>query len=126
MKVWALVRANQKIVRDVVVEFPGSRPDTIDDWQPILGELCQKLHESRPVMLNKHLHQLLRFSRTEFLPSDFMETIDFEKLELMIFPEKNAGPDMPIPYRIKHSAPIRIRFRMGALCLRQRIQRYPF
>jgi hypothetical protein len=92
MKVWAIVRTKQKIVRDVVLEFPGGRPSSIEGWQPLLGELCQALHESRPVMLKKHLTHLVRFSRAEFLPSDFMETVDFDKLELVIYPEKSGSP----------------------------------
>lgn len=88
MKVWAILRTKQKIVRDIVLEFSGGRPASIDGWQPLLGELCQSLHESRPVMLNKHLTHLTRFSRAEFLPSDFMEAVDFDKLELVIYPEK--------------------------------------
>ncbi len=87
MKVWAIVRTKQKIVRDVVLEFPGAKPASIEEWQEPLGELCHALHESRPVMLNKHLTHLERFSRAEFLPSDFMEPVDFDKLELLIYPE---------------------------------------
>lgn len=92
MKVWAIVRTKQKIVRDVVLEFPNGRPASIEEWHPVLGELCHALHESRPVMLNKHLTHLTRFSRAEFLPSDFMETVDFDKLELVIYPEKSDKP----------------------------------
>ena len=98
MKVWALVRTHQKTVRDIVMEFAVQRPENIEDWNPILGELCHALHESRPVMLNKHLVQLIRFARTEFLPADFMETVEFDKLELVIFPEKKEKGMDPLHF----------------------------
>ena len=88
MKLWALLRAKQKIVRDVVMEFQIERPEDVDGWQEIIGELCRALHESRPVILNKHADQLIRFSRTVFLPQDFMESVSFDKMEVEIFPEK--------------------------------------
>ncbi len=88
MKLWALLRTKQKIVRDVVMEFPVERPEDVDGWQEIIGELCRALHESRPVILNKHAEQLSRFSRTAFLPQDFIESVAFDKMEVEIFPEK--------------------------------------
>lgn len=88
MKIWALLRTHQKIVQDVVLEFPGERPTEEEAWQNIIDELCHALHQSRPVILNKHFQQLASFARTTFLPADFMEPVAFDKLELEIFPEK--------------------------------------
>lgn len=88
MKVWALLRTKQKIIQDVVMEFPGARPAEAEAWQQVIGELCRALQQSRPVVLNKHLEQLARFGRTAFLPSDFMEPVAFDKLEIELFPEK--------------------------------------
>ena len=88
MKLWALLRLKQKIVKDVVMEFPVERPEDADGWQEIVGELCRALHESRPIILNKHADQLIRFSRTSFLPQDFIESVSFDRMEVEIFPEK--------------------------------------
>ncbi|MEI3424981.1 MAG: hypothetical protein V8Q85_07965 [Christensenellales bacterium] len=47
-----------------------------------------KLDLSRPVLLKKHLNELNTFRHTAFLPSDFMEGVDFSKFTLQLFPEK--------------------------------------
>ena len=40
------------------------------------------------VLLKKHLNELNTFRHTAFLPSDFMEGVDFSKFTLQLFPEK--------------------------------------
>ena len=89
MKIWATVKKKQKITGDVVLEIPGERPETIAAWEEILTEVCHDLHLSRPIMLNKHLAQLVNFARTTFLPADFIETVTFDRFEIEIFPEKS-------------------------------------
>ena len=88
MKLWALLRLKQKIIKDVVMEFSVERPEDAEGWHEIIGELSRALQESRPVILNKHADQLNRFSRTAFLPQDFIESVAFDRMEIEIFPEK--------------------------------------
>lgn len=86
MRIWALLRKRQLIMQDVVLEL--DRPEDEAQWHQAIGALCFALHQSRPVILRKHLDQLNNFSRTVFLPADFMEVVDFQKMEIEIFPEK--------------------------------------
>lgn len=90
MRVWATVRKRQRILADVVREFPTGpgRPGDLEGWTPVIGELAAALDLSRPVILEKHVNELLKFSRTVFRPADFMEPVEFERFEIEIFPEK--------------------------------------
>ncbi|MDR1620533.1 MAG: hypothetical protein LBS18_07730 [Clostridiales bacterium] len=87
MKIWALLRKQQKIKKDIVIEFPQPRPAGLHEWQLVLGEICQALQIGRPVVLSKHIAQLRQFSRTAFMRDDFIEPITFDKFEVEIFPE---------------------------------------
>lgn len=87
VKAWALLRTRQKIQKDIVMEFP-ERPEDAEGWQRMIGELCQALHLGRPVVLSKHLRQLDAFSRTSFLPHEFLEPVPFDKFEIELFSEK--------------------------------------
>ncbi len=88
MKVWGLLRNHHKIAKDVVQEFnTDGRPNSLESWTPVIGELCQALDLSRPVILQKHIDELARFSRTTFRPADFMEPVHFQRFEIEIFPE---------------------------------------
>ncbi len=95
MKIWALLRTKQKIQEDTVMEFSFSPPFDAEMWQHTIGELCQALQIGRPVIMQKHLSQLVQFSRTAFLPSDFLETVSFDRFEIELFPEKKESA---LPY----------------------------
>lgn len=71
-----------------VQEFNSARPASVDAWMRVLIELCKPLDLACPVLLNKHVTELKRFSRTVFFPADFMESVDFDRFEIEIFPEK--------------------------------------
>lgn len=86
MQIWAMIKTHQKIITDTVMEFDNAQSEA--DWRHIISELCQSLQLSRPVLMNKHIEQLRDFGRTAFLPTDFIESVDFDKLEIEVLPEK--------------------------------------
>ena len=88
MRVWAKVITDHRIQRDVVQEFASARPSDIDGWGEALAVLCKPLDLAVPVLLNKHIRELAQFSRTVFKPEDFLESVDFDRFEVEIFPEK--------------------------------------
>lgn len=94
MKIWARLIQNQKITNDVVREFSSARPSCMEGWREIIIELVKPLDAACPVMLQKHIRELSRFGRTGFLPADFMESVDFDKLEIEIFPEKKKNSEL--------------------------------
>ncbi len=88
MKIWAKVIKNHKITEEAVREFAPARPLDAEGWRPVVVTLCKPFDLSCPVILDKHVTELKRFSRTVFSPADFMEGISFDRFELEIFPEK--------------------------------------
>ncbi len=91
MTIWAKLLKDHKIQSDVVHEFALARPADFNGWMPVIGELCRLLDVERPVVLNKHIHDLSTFNRTIFRASDFMDSIAFDRLEIEIFPEKKKN-----------------------------------
>ena len=71
MRIWAATRDMDKIIKEVVMDFPATHSE--DEWNAVLGDICHELDLSRPVLLKKHLNELNTFRHTAFLPSDFME-----------------------------------------------------
>ena len=49
---------------------------------------AEVLVQGKPVLLKKHVRDLLQFRRTVFYPADFMESVEFDRFEIEIFPEK--------------------------------------
>lgn len=97
MKIWGIIRKDHKIERDVVLEFPMSRPETVEGWAELIGEFAREFDLSRPVVLSKHVRELGKFGHTTFRAADFMEPIDFDRFAIEIFPEKSKDG---VPYRV--------------------------
>jgi hypothetical protein len=89
MKIWGIIRSDQKIVKDVVLDYADQKRDQVRDWDRIISEAARALDLSRPVILNKHIRELQTFSRVVFKQPDFMESVSFDKFEIEIFPEKS-------------------------------------
>lgn len=82
MRIWAATRDMDKIIKEVVMDFPAAHSE--GEWNAVLGDICRELDLSRPVLLKKHLNELNTFRHTAFLPSDFMEGVDFSKFTLQL------------------------------------------
>ncbi len=85
MKLWGIIRKDHKIFRQHIIEYEGLTKDAASDWDELISPLCQELDLSRPPILKKHLKEIEEFSRVVFLPSDFIEPVDFDKFEIEIF-----------------------------------------
>lgn len=88
MKIWGVIRKNNKIIRDAVTEICNCTRYQIEDWSEAIGPLCDTLDLARPVILKKHISEIMDFSRAVFFPDDFMESINFDKFEIEIYGEK--------------------------------------
>ncbi|MBQ1683968.1 MAG: hypothetical protein II072_00445 [Clostridia bacterium] len=85
MKVWARIRKDNKTVAEHVIAIPEKSAYEVENWAAPVGELCHELNLSRPVILKKHVRDLESFNHTVFKPGDFMEKVDFDRLEVELF-----------------------------------------
>ena len=93
MKLWIRVIRGHKISRDTVFDTGSMHPVTPEDWAVLLSEALKPMDVSVPVVLSGHARDLETFRRTSFKASDFMERIDFDRLEAEILPEKKRKTD---------------------------------
>lgn len=56
MRIWAATRDMDKIIKEVVMDFPAAHSE--GEWNAVLGDICRELDLSRPVLLKKHLNEL--------------------------------------------------------------------
>ncbi len=54
-----------------------------------LTDICYELDIEYPVVLNKHKLDMVNFNLVKFLPQDFMDKVNFDRLEIEIFIEKD-------------------------------------
>lgn len=74
------------MLRDTCVEDAGADTRTHKIFHA-LDEVCCQLDLSRPVWLDKNIKDFKRNSKTRFSQDNFIETIDFDYLEIQIIEE---------------------------------------
>lgn len=76
MRVWGMIKVEDRIQQDVVV--------TADDFMGALMQVCEHFDLTKPIMVQKHYNEVKRFNRTIFYADDFIETVNFDTLEVEI------------------------------------------
>lgn len=85
MKVWARLRRDNKTIGQYVAEVAAKSASEVENWSEPFSEICRELNLARPVVLKKHIRDLEEFGHTAFRPGDFMENVDFDRLEIELF-----------------------------------------
>ncbi|MCH5147066.1 MAG: hypothetical protein J1F61_03545 [Clostridiales bacterium] len=79
-RIWAKVIKGEKIINQLTYE----RDDkfTYSEFFTYLTDICEGLDIPTPILLKTHIFNYAKFSTVRFLPRDFAETPDFDKLVL--------------------------------------------
>lgn len=75
MKVWAKVMRGDKILRDVIYE--GEHKPSFGGFREAVQSVAYLADVSTPVLLPGHYERFEHFNRVKFVPSDFIEEVDF-------------------------------------------------
>ena len=77
-RIWAKVIKGEKIINQVTYE----RDDkfTYSQFWKYVSDICEELDISTPIVLKTHIFSYAKFRTVKFIPRDFAETPDFDKL----------------------------------------------
>lgn len=80
-KLWAKKIKSNKIVNSIVVK---NKEDISFDKKrdKVFKEICVKMDVSVPIWLRKHDLEFSQFKYVTFFPQDFVDEVDFDKLEI--------------------------------------------
>lgn len=84
------MRKGHRIIGECTLQTAYQKREQVEDWPGLIGEACHALDLARPVILQKHLQDIDRFSRAIFKAEDFMEPIAFDRLEIEAIPDNQA------------------------------------
>lgn len=79
-RIWAKVMKDDHIVNQTVYE--SEEKFTYSQFFTYLSQICDALDVPTPVLLKPHIFNYAKFNHVIFRPSDFMESIPFDKLVL--------------------------------------------
>jgi hypothetical protein len=79
-RIWGKVIKGEKIVKQVT--FESFDKFSYGEFFNYLTAICEELDIATPVLLKTHIFNYAKFRQVRFLPRDFAETVNFDKLVL--------------------------------------------
>lgn len=75
---WGKIIKDGKIIKQVTYE----RVDkfTYSSFFNYLADICEELDIATPVLLKTHIFNYAKFNTVKFIPRDFAESVDFDRL----------------------------------------------
>lgn len=80
MRIWGKIKIEDRIQKDVTLDATG--------LATAVEAVCTSFDLSKPIICAKHHAEIKNFSRTVFYTDDFVESVDFETLEIEIIGDK--------------------------------------
>ena len=81
--IWVRLMKKNRIDKDLTA------PCSLETWQEALENACQKMDVPRPMILPRHERDWDQFSQVRFLPDHFVESVNFDRMEVeFIDPDK--------------------------------------
>jgi len=87
VRTWGKLIKNNRIQNHETISTEYS-PNSDDNLNLIVEQLCDKLDISRPLILSKNIKEMIKFGQTKFFKDDFIETIHYDRFELEILREE--------------------------------------
>lgn len=85
-RLWGKIWKDNKLLRDMVVEDPSEDTRTHKIFRG-LDEICHSFDLSKPIWLDKTIREFKRHDRVRFTQDNFIESIDFDYLEIHVIEE---------------------------------------
>lgn len=79
-RIWGKIIKDGKIIRQITYE----REDKFaySNFFSYLTDICEGLDVATPVLLKTHIFNFAKFNTVRFIPRDFTESVEFDKLVL--------------------------------------------
>ncbi|HHT87038.1 MAG TPA: hypothetical protein GXZ61_05175 [Clostridiales bacterium] len=84
MRIWCRIIVDQRKVKECTVDIPIQKRAEITGSEEMLlkalSEAAKLLDIERPLVSNKHTKEISEYGLTAFSPSDFMDSVGFDKM----------------------------------------------
>ena len=86
MRIWFKVMSDNHLLSDVTITDDSNDTRTHKVFKA-LDEACYKLDLSRPIWLDANVAEFKKVARTKFRQDSFVESIEFDFLEMHVIEE---------------------------------------
>lgn len=85
-RLWGKMFSNNHMIQDTVIENSDNDTRT-HKIQGALREICYAFDLGVPIWLDKNVSEFQKISKTRFYADSFVESIDFDYLEIQVIEE---------------------------------------
>lgn len=85
-RLWAREFHHNHMIKDIVIEDPSHESRTRKVFQA-LDQVCEAFDLSKPIWLDLNVSDFKRQAKTRFYQDSFIDSIDFDYLEIQIIEE---------------------------------------
>lgn len=89
-RLWGKLMKNNKFQGDIVIQNDDSSLSLEEKVTLSLDEICYEFDLQRPMWFDKNTKELEQFMRTSFYADQFIESIQFDYLEIEIIEKDKA------------------------------------
>lgn len=86
-RLWAKIWKDTHLIRDMVVENDDSSLNRTKKIFNALDTVCYEFDLSRPIWLELNINEFKRHDKTRFSQDNFIDSIDFDYLEIHVIEE---------------------------------------
>lgn len=86
MRIWFKVMSDNHLLRDITITDDSDDTRTHKIFRA-LDEACYKLDLGRPIWLDANVKEFKKVARTKFRKESFVESIEFDFLEMHVIEE---------------------------------------
>lgn len=86
MRIWFKVMSDNHLLRDVTITDESEETRTHKIFKA-LDQACYELDLGRPIWLDANVSEFKKVARTKFRKESFVESIDFDFLEMHVIEE---------------------------------------
>lgn len=79
-RIWAKVIKDGKIIKQTVYEKDSKF--AYGHFFDYLADICEQLDMATPILIKRHIINYAKFNMVKFMPSDFAESVDFDRFVL--------------------------------------------
>lgn len=89
-RLWAKEFKNNKMLRDMVVENESVELNRTRKVFAAIDEICYEFDLSKPIWLEHNIAEFKRIDKTRFTSDNFIDSIDFDYLEIHVIEEDDT------------------------------------
>ncbi|WP_216697571.1 hypothetical protein [Anaerostipes faecalis] len=86
-RMWGKLFSNHHMLKDTVVCIDNNDLNRTRKIYQALEEICYQFDLQKPLWLETNKQDFIRHSKTRFTEDSFIETIDFDYLEIQVIEE---------------------------------------